>query len=371
MESWILTSLAVLRVAQYAAPVPTLVSMISTESVLRAVALLGGFLMAAGWSAFFFWSAHRSEPAAAVDVAVICLVQVITAVVLGPGWTTWQNWTYGPAVGAGMAAVLYLHGAARWVIAAAPVVLYGVVPLVVADGLDIAGLLSGVGGMIAFITLASYVVHVLRALAREVDEARAAESAAVAREAAAQAGFEERKRQLRGLHDTALTTLELIAGGALAVDSAEIRSRCARDADFLRSLLMGSRVDAPTDLTAVLAQVLHDRSALGLRVHPLFDEVPGSTPPDVVEAISLATREALNNVSKHAGVTQAWVTAIGMENGGVRVAVVDRGAGFDPVTTTERGMMRSIRHRMEEVGGSAAIDSELGEGTSVELTWPA
>lgn len=76
-------------------------------------------------------------------------------------------------------------------------------------------------------------------------------------------------------------------------------------------------------------------------------------------------------MSKHAGVTQAWVTAIGTENGGVRVAVVDRGAGFDPVTTTERGVMRSIRHRMEEVGGSAAIDSEPGEGTSVELTWPA
>jgi signal transduction histidine kinase len=54
------------------------------------------------------------------------------------------------------------------------------------------------------------------------------------------------------------------------------------------------------------------------------------------------------------------------------VAIVDQGKGFDP-DLTERGygIRHSILARMIEIGGTATVDSHPGEGTRVDLRWPA
>jgi signal transduction histidine kinase len=56
-------------------------------------------------------------------------------------------------------------------------------------------------------------------------------------------------------------------------------------------------------------------------------------------------------------------------NGGIRVIVRDRGAGFDPSEIPEdrRGIRESITGRLERLGGTASIKSSVGDGTEVEL----
>jgi signal transduction histidine kinase len=54
----------------------------------------------------------------------------------------------------------------------------------------------------------------------------------------------------------------------------------------------------------------------------------------------------------------------------VIVTVVDRGHGFDLQAKSDGlGLMRSVRHRVLEVGGKVRIDSAPGEGTSIEMSW--
>jgi signal transduction histidine kinase len=56
----------------------------------------------------------------------------------------------------------------------------------------------------------------------------------------------------------------------------------------------------------------------------------------------------------------------------LQVFVRDRGPGFDPaaVPADRRGVRESIVGRMARHGGRAAIHSEPGAGTEVELTMP-
>ena len=143
-----------------------------------------------------------------------------------------------------------------------------------------------------------------------------------------------------------------------------------RDADYLRGLITGAADSIPTDLGVALAGMGRDRSALGLRVNQQFDALPKRIPQKVTDALTGAAREALNNVVKHAGTGEAWLSAYGDGAGGVIVTIVDRGRGFDPqAESSGLGLMRSVRHRILEAGGEVRIDSAPGEGTSVEMAW--
>jgi signal transduction histidine kinase len=56
---------------------------------------------------------------------------------------------------------------------------------------------------------------------------------------------------------------------------------------------------------------------------------------------------------------------------GVVVSVRDDGVGFDPAAVTERvGLARSIRGRVEELGGQVDVATAPGRGTEVRFTVP-
>jgi signal transduction histidine kinase len=86
-------------------------------------------------------------------------------------------------------------------------------------------------------------------------------------------------------------------------------------------------------------------------------------------ALVQATREALVNAAKHAGVGTISLYAE-VEPEEVTVFVRDRGAGFDPelVDSDRHGVRGSIVGRMERHGGAATIRSTIGAGTEVELS---
>ena len=100
--------------------------------------------------------------------------------------------------------------------------------------------------------------------------------------------------------------------------------------------------------------------------------VVGDAPvDDALAALGAATREALVNAAKHAGVPSADLyTEVTADR--VSVFVRDRGKGFDPdeVPADRRGLRDSVTGRLARVGGTAVVRSAAGEGTEVELVLP-
>ncbi|GIG56234.1 histidine kinase [Longispora fulva] len=193
---------------------------------------------------------------------------------------------------------------------------------------------------------------------------------AEATRSAERARFAERAAQYRALHDTVLSTLTAIARGGVDVNAGAVRERCAREADYLRRLLVRGAQEDPGGLTEHLERVIRSVECLGLRVVAQYGELPGELPPAVAAALGEAAGEALNNVLRHSGTPEAWVSASGGA-GGVVVTVTDRGRGFAADATPGLGLRASVHDRVAEVGGGVRIDSAPGDGTWVELRWPA
>jgi signal transduction histidine kinase len=200
----------------------------------------------------------------------------------------------------------------------------------------------------------------------------------------------ERREHERLLHDTILNTLTAVARGGAAGSAsarAEVVTRCRRDVALLEAALGGAddvAVDAVRphdDLLNEVREVVTDMRTRGLTVHLSADEAEGTAvPAGVITALSNAVREALSNVAAHAGTGEAWVSVRHLPSDGnaadpgrLRIAVRDRGAGFDParVDQSRLGLRRSITERAAGCGGQASIWSEPGQGTEVSLSWPA
>jgi signal transduction histidine kinase len=119
-------------------------------------------------------------------------------------------------------------------------------------------------------------------------------------------------------------------------------------------------------LTSTAAEV-EDTYAIDVR--PV---VVGDRPlDDDLRALVLATREAMVNAAKHAGVGEISVYAE-VEPDSVHVFVRDRGAGFDPaaVPPDRHGLADSIHGRVTRHGGTVDVRSKPGDGTEVRLTMP-
>jgi nitrate/nitrite-specific signal transduction histidine kinase len=106
----------------------------------------------------------------------------------------------------------------------------------------------------------------------------------------------------------------------------------------------------------------------------LAEDVPPELRPEVEVQLLRVVQEALTNVRKHAGARRARVR-LGRENGWVELSIEDRGRGFDPATVEEDGDnhfgLRTMRERVERVGGVLAIETRRGRGTKVIARLPA
>jgi signal transduction histidine kinase len=200
--------------------------------------------------------------------------------------------------------------------------------------------------------------------ARRAD-ALAAEAERARRASQVEAAVRADERELaNALHDTAATTLLMVGSGQVPAGAGWVASQARRDLERLRA--DGRRVPEHADLVALLRE---DLDAVHIAVE--FDgpeRLP--LPFGVAQALADATREALNNVRRHAGVDRA-IVRLRADSGGVRLDVVDEGKGFpaDDVPATRRGLRHSVRGRMSRVGGSATVVSAVGQGTVVRLEW--
>jgi signal transduction histidine kinase/phage shock protein PspC (stress-responsive transcriptional regulator) len=179
---------------------------------------------------------------------------------------------------------------------------------------------------------------------------------------------QERADLAAHLHDSVLQTLALIQKNAS--DGATV-ARLARSQERdLRAWLFDSTPVGDRSLAGALREVVREiEDTYGVDV-----ELVTVGDVDLDERLSpivAATREAVANAAKHAGIQVVDIYAE-VSPDRVEVFVRDRGRGFDPeaVPSDRQGVRNSILDRMSRHGGTAEIRSTPETGTEVRLKLP-
>jgi signal transduction histidine kinase len=192
----------------------------------------------------------------------------------------------------------------------------------------------------------------------------------------------QRRQGARLLHDTVLATLTLLAHSGVGVAASALQQQAGEDARLLRQLRLGAtpmpqasgvynleKVEE-TALGTTLESVKQRFGRMGLEVswHGTGQVL---LPSDVLDAFLLALAECLENVRRHAGVTDAHVTITDDEST-VRAMVTDAGVGFNisDIDEARLGFKDSVVARLKDVGGNARLFSSPGAGTTVVLEVP-
>jgi signal transduction histidine kinase len=174
----------------------------------------------------------------------------------------------------------------------------------------------------------------------------------------------------RDLHDGVLQTLALIERRSESTDIARLAREQERD---LRAYLFGARTEnegLPAELRAAASRLERTWPLTAVTVTVSID-APRLEAAKVDAVVGAAT-EALTNAAKHGRAHHVVVFAdVDESSGGLFLSVKDDGAGFDTAAVVEGvGMARSIRGRIEQVGGRVEFKSSQGDGAEVRIAVP-
>ncbi|ANY09790.1 histidine kinase [Pseudonocardia sp. HH130630-07] len=193
-------------------------------------------------------------------------------------------------------------------------------------------------------------------------------AARLRRLAAEQAAAAERERLTRAVHDGVLQVLAHVQrrGAELGGGAAELGLLAAEQETSLRALLSGpGTTDAAgrRDLAAALRQLASGRVTVSAPGHAV--ELAATAAGELEGAV----RAALANVALHAGRdAHAWVLVEELA-GAIEVSVRDDGPGIPDGRLAEAeaegrmGVSRSIRGRVEDIGGTLRLDTGPDLGT--------
>lgn len=234
-----------------------------------------------------------------------------------------------------------------------------------AGGMDV-DLLIGQAWVLVAAALSRAAWLLVRRAAARADR-MAAEAARVRRDSLVAAAVRAEEREFAAaLHDTAAATLLMVGSGQVRGDTSWLAPQARRDLERLSA--DHTRVARDTDLVGLLDAEIE---AVHLDVEfDAPDRLP--LPSPVATALADATREALNNVRRHAG-TERVAIRLGGDERRLSLDVVDAGRGFltGDVPVTRRGLRESVRGRLSRIGGTATVTSAVGAGTVVRLEWRA
>jgi signal transduction histidine kinase len=179
---------------------------------------------------------------------------------------------------------------------------------------------------------------------------------------------DERAEVAARLHDSVLQTLALIQREE---DPRRAQSLARHQERALRGWLFRGEAPGGSETlgSALAAAAAEVEEHYGIEVDLVQ---PSDTALDAgLAALAAATREAMTNAGRHAGVEKIAVLAR-VADDEASVFVRDLGRGFDQAGVGEdrRGVRESIVGRMERAGGRASVVSAPGAGTEVELVLP-
>jgi two-component system CheB/CheR fusion protein len=196
---------------------------------------------------------------------------------------------------------------------------------------------------------------------------------------------EERQRVARELHDDVSQRLSFLEMLLSDVSASPIPEESAKKMEAARNELQGLNTDVREMSHRLHPRVLKDLG-LAAALRGLIEEfdrregmpatfssrnLPESLRDEAATAIYRITQEALRNVAKHAGRTHVKV-ALQSEDHSLELKVKDFGVGFDlEAADNSEGLgLISMQERARVAGGSFAVDSELGAGTTITVRVP-
>lgn len=205
-------------------------------------------------------------------------------------------------------------------------------------------------------------------------------------------GAVERARVARELHDGVIQSLLGLemrvdvlrrqtaqGSGQVTEDLASVQSLLHQEVLNLRELMQQMRpVDvAPKRFLDYLANTVErfGRDAgIAARFISPFEEV--AIPPRICSEVARIVQEALVNVRKHSQARNVMVR-FDSQDGSWRLVIDDDGRGFDFVGRLTQAELDAshkgplvIKERVRSIGGELVVESGLGRGARLEITFP-
>lgn len=199
----------------------------------------------------------------------------------------------------------------------------------------------------------------------------------------------ERERIAGELHDRVGQSL-LLAKMKLDALADELPSDALRATTVDAAALIGNSIQDIRSLTFRMRPPILDTAGIetalewlsssigsdyALQVNFSSDSHPKPLSAGARYLLYQAVRELLLNIVKHAGYAEAQLTLSTVDNN-LLVLVADNGAGFSNPDAILKHVnnggygLYNVRQRIEQLGGSFAIESNPGQGTRVSLTVP-
>jgi signal transduction histidine kinase len=190
----------------------------------------------------------------------------------------------------------------------------------------------------------------------------------------AAASLEERRRLARDVHDGLAQEIAFIGrnvrllrdqGGPQELVDRILHSVERAQEESRRVVgALAARLDEPLD--RVLAQAVREAAHRhGASVDMQLASGIVLSPREKEAVVRIAS-EAVSNAARHSGVEVLRLHLERVE-AGIRLEVVDEGAGFDDEEPKSGFGLVTMRDRAEALGGKLRIDSRRGAGTKVEL----
>ena len=225
--------------------------------------------------------------------------------------------------------------------------------------------------------------HADLATALASQAALAIENARLYEQAQGAAALEERQRLARELHDSVSQALYGIGLGAAAVRSwlETDPTRAIEPTDYVISLAEAGLAEMralifelrPESLAEEGIVAALEKQAASLRARHALDVVAdlGDEPAVDLEAKEVFYRiaqEALHNTVKHAQASRVELRLAATE-AGIELMIADDGRGFEPAADFPGHLgLRSMRERIERLGGTLSIASAPGTGTRIRAS---
>jgi len=206
-----------------------------------------------------------------------------------------------------------------------------------------------------------------------------------------QAQEEERKRLARELHDDTTQQILLLTHGIDNIASqsdnslsGELRNELDQLYELSKQIYQGIKRYAQAlrpgildDLGLVpaikwLAQEVNN--VAGIEVQVRIDAIP-SLAPETQLVLFRIVQEALNNVQRHSGASEASIT-VDCQETEIRVTITDNGEGFNPphqlsdFASQGKLGLTGMAERIRLVGGEIEVSSQIGKGTKIVVKAP-
>ncbi len=191
------------------------------------------------------------------------------------------------------------------------------------------------------------------------------------------AALAERERLSRQVHDGVMQVLALVSrrGREIGGEAAQLAEVAGEQERALRRLVSVADTAqdggiSVTDLGALLRGYASDRVAVSLPAAAVYLDAR------VADEVLAAAVNVLTNVERHAGPGAKAYVLLEDLGGSVVVSIRDDGRGIPAGRLAEAenegrvGVSKSIRGRMQALGGEAVLTTSEGGGTEWELTVP-